>query len=206
MELVVADTQGVLDAGGALALGDGLQSVGGALEIALLAVETGKVEDDLLRVGVNLASGLELGIGFSRVVIEAVELPEEEMGLNVVGLELSEPLVLGDGKLKHLRGLGVLGIAKGAEIDLAEELVGCNVIGVTGDLVLCGGDCFANTADLEVEFGETVLDEVRGRVGGQSELVFLYGLSGVVRSTGIDGKIFIKVRQAVVIVGGRTIR
>ncbi len=101
--------------------GTELEGVGGTLEVALLAVEARHVEDDLFGVGVDLLGGLELRLGLGGVVVEAVELAEEEMGLDVVGLELGELLVLGDGELQHLAGLGGLHVAEGTEIDLAEQ-------------------------------------------------------------------------------------
>ena len=67
-------------------------------------------------------AALNCCLGLGGVVVEAVELAEEEMGLDVVGLELGELLVLGDGELQHLAGLGVLHVAEGTQIDLAEQL------------------------------------------------------------------------------------
>ena len=166
VELIVAGAESELDAGAAVVDGHGAEYVGGALGVALLAVEARHVEDDLFGVGVDLLRGLELLFSLGGVVIEAVELAEEETGLYVVGLELGELLVFGDGKLEHLAGLRVLHVSEGAEIDFAEELVGFDVVGVAGDLLLRGGDGFLDAADLEVEVGEAVLHVGGVGVGG----------------------------------------
>ena len=75
------------------------------------------------------------------VVIEPVELAEEQVRLYVVGLELSELLVLGDGQLQHLAGLRGLHVAERTQIDPAEQRVGFDVVRVPVDLLLRGGDC-----------------------------------------------------------------
>ena len=86
-------------------------------------------------------AALNCGLCLGGVVVEAVELAEEEMGLDVVGLELGEFLVLGDGELQHLAGLGVLHVAEGTEVNLAEQRVGFDVVGF---LLTCS--CAAVTA------------------------------------------------------------
>src|SRR5580692_6376557 len=81
-----------------------------------------------------------------------------------------------------------------------------DIVGVLGDLVLRGGDSFADASDFEVEVGETVLEELGVWVGVERKLVLLYGLGGVVRATCVDGHILVEVREPVVVIGGSTIR
>ena len=92
-------------------------------------------------------------------MVEAVELAEEEVGLDVVRLELDELLVLADGELQHLSRLLGLHVAERAEIDLAEQRVRLDIGGVLVDLILRGGDGLTDAAEFEVEVGETILQE-----------------------------------------------
>jgi len=127
-------------------------------------------------------------------VIEAVELAEKEVDLDVVGLELGELLVLCDSELEHLAGLRGLHIAEGAEIDLTEQGVSLNIIGVASYLLLRCGDRLADAADLEVEVGEAILQHGRIRICAEGELVLFDGLGGVVGAASIGGQIFVEVR------------
>ena len=70
--------------------------------VTLLAVEPSHVEHDLFGARIDLLRELELRLGLGGLVVEAVELAEQEVGLDIVGLELGELLVLGDGELEHL--------------------------------------------------------------------------------------------------------
>ena len=91
--------------------------------------------------------------------------------------------------------------SEGAEVDLAQESVGLDVVGVFRSLVLCGGDGFADAAEAEVKVGEAVLERGGGWVGVEGELVLFDGLGGVVRAARVDGQVFVHVRKAVVEVG-----
>ncbi len=98
-----------------------------------------------------------------------------------------------------------LHVAERAEVDLAEQGVGFDVVGVLVDLLLCGGDGFADAAELEVEVGEAILEEGGVGVGVEGELVLLDGLGGVVGAAGAGGHVLIEVGEAVVVVGGGAI-
>ena len=88
LELIVAGTESELDAGGLILRRDCGENLGGAAEVALLRVEAGDVEHNLFRVRIDLLSALELRFSLGGVVVEAVQLAEQKMRLDVVGLEL----------------------------------------------------------------------------------------------------------------------
>ena len=111
--------------------GTAVEGVDGALYVALFAVEARHVEDDLFGVGVDLLRSLELVPRPWRSRGSGRRAGRAAGGLHVVGLELGELLVLGDGELQHLAGLRGLHVAERAQIDLAEQGVGFDVVRVS---------------------------------------------------------------------------
>src|SRR5262249_42479847 len=67
-------------------------------------------------------------------------------------------------------------------------------------------DGVANPASLGIKFSQPGIQELRRRVGLNGQPVFLNGLGGVFRAAIHGHHLFIHVRQAIVIVGGSTVR
>ena len=84
--------------------------------------------------------------------------------------------------------------------------MGGYVRGILFRLLLGGGDGFADAAYFEVEIGQAVLKVARSGVGTEGKLVFLDGLGGVVGAAVVDGELFVKVSEAIVIIGGGVVR
>ena len=85
-------------------------------------------------------------------------------------------------------------IAERTQVHLAQQGVRFDVVGILLDLILRGVDCLADAADLEIQVGETVLEELRCRIGVERELVLFHGLRGVVRPAIGCGKFLIQMR------------
>ena len=171
-------------------------------EVALLGVEARHVEHDLLIVAVDLLCGLELCFGFGGVVVEAVELAEQKPGLQIVGLQLGDDLVLLDGGLEDVAGLLALAVAERAQVDAAEEHVSFDVVRVLVDLVLRGGDGLADAAQAKVEVGDAVLKDAGVGVGVERQLVLLDGLRGKILTAVAGGLLFIELGKTIVVVSG----
>ena len=90
----------------------------------------------LLGVGVDLLRGLELRLRLGGVVVQRVELPQQQLGLQVGRLQPRDRLVLGDRQLQHLARLCALHVAQRAQINLPQQRVRRHIVRVPLHLVL----------------------------------------------------------------------
>src|SRR5580698_10607933 len=79
------------------------------------------------------------------------------------------------------------------------------IIRMLRNLVLSRTDRLADSAHLEVQIRQSILQHARVRIGIQRQLVLLNRLRRIVRPAGIHWHVFIEMRQTIVIVGGRTV-
>ena len=139
-------------------------------------------------------------------MVQAIKLAQQKMRLHIVRLQLSKLLVLPNGQLQHLARLRALHISQRTQIDLAQQRVRLNVVGILGHLVLRGSNRLADAADLEVEIRQTILQQAGVRIGVQRQLVLLHRLGRIVRPARVYGHIFVEPRQTIVVVRRSTIR
>ena len=177
------------------------------VEVAALGVETSEVEHDVFRIGIDFLRGFELLFSLLGLVLHGVELAENHTVLNIFGLERNDLLEFGDCLVKHVaagrRGRNrILGLAKLAQVNAAEELVRAHVVRRGLEQSAGGGFGFAQVArSAEVEVCEGVGELGRARICVQGVLVLLNGVGDVFGLPGVDSLFFVDVGQGGMEVG-----
>jgi len=107
LHLVVGGAQGELHARGAVALGNRLDQLGGAIDIAALDVDAGQVENHFFGFGLNVLGDLVLRFGLGLLMLDGVEGAENHVILDALGQQGDDLFEFGNGQVEGVaRGRG----------------------------------------------------------------------------------------------------
>src|SRR5205085_5057156 len=131
----------------------------------------------IVKAGIDPGGQLDFALGLGHFVVGVIEAAQHQVIVGKIGLETNDLLELLDGEAQHLARLrAVLDVAQSANINIGQQLVRLQIIGVAAKHVLGLGNGVAQAAAVSIEFGERGVEELRSGIGSDGLLVFLNGV------------------------------